>query len=143
MIKDYLCDHLLYSGKRKLIVFQEKGKKYRAINNSSKLIHSYKIDKQQAKTQKRCDYAFLVEQNNKFFLIELKGAHLSDAAEQLCTTLSLLKHYLTGYSIFGRIVQSRVKTPALRSSKYLKAMKLFKEHNGDLITKTSELIDNI
>ena len=99
-----------------IIVSEENGCKFVANNKTKGDVYHYKIDGDivNDKVNRKCDY--MIEKNDRAYLVELKGKHLNDALEQLENTEKLFKAELAGFTLCMRVVY-RPNTHAVYSSK--------------------------
>ncbi len=100
---------LEHNDKRKICVAEENGKKYRLDNNSGVTIKKVKVDKclPQKVNEKRCDFLIEAEELRRVFFIELKGADLNKAVNQIHSSILYLKNEFKNYKIDARIVGSK------------------------------------
>lgn len=90
----------------------ENGKKFILNNTSGKTICRVRVDNCLIKDQtiKKCDFLFNVEEEDKFFLVELKGVDLGTAIKQIESTFDIVnqKIKVTASNYTGIIVSSAV-----------------------------------
>lgn len=107
--------------KDKRIVFKDtKGGQstYIALNSSCKKVCKISIDGYLINHErKKCDFGLWVENNNKLFLIELKGRRVEDAIEQLYATHRFFcaNYRDENFNYSFRIVASRINAPNLKT----------------------------
>jgi hypothetical protein len=117
------------------------------VNNPGLInLYVYKVDGgiDQTNTEK-CDYLILkctTEKPDAYF-IEIKGADLFKAVNQITTTIDKFKYHLKDHRIFARIVVSKVNSIDLIDSRYKKLKEKIKNLRGDLKTQSQKLIDTI
>ncbi|MGI5084538.1 hypothetical protein [Treponema putidum] len=105
-----LSKHITAGPDRRLIfAMEEHNKEYIVKNCNKKEACIIKIDGAliSSKDVKKCDYGLCVE-DNRFFLIELKGVDLSQACKQLLYTLDYMRQKYTNYEYFCRAVVTRM-----------------------------------
>ncbi|MGZ0087293.1 hypothetical protein ACWNXI_17470 [Caldibacillus thermoamylovorans] len=125
------CDH------RRLAVVEENKRGIRFVNHQQKRVALYRVDDCLLKEGKRCDFLFLVEESQAFF-VELKGADLEEAMRQIARTVEQLGKKLFGYRFEGRIIATRVRTPAIKSTFRIKLEKMLRKTGGSLVVKVNE-----
>lgn len=123
---------LCFRDKRNIVQCCENGKIYRAHNRSNKTVALFHVDNGQNPTIKKCDYAIEVDDNVLIILIELKGADIKTASEQIYSTIETLNLKCQKVKILVRIILSKVKLPDVRSSQYIRLERLIASLNGDL-----------
>jgi hypothetical protein len=71
---------------------KENGKKFIFENKSNKTICRVRVDDCliTSKEVKKCDFLFKVNENNKYYLIELKGIAVIDAVAQIINTFEIV-----------------------------------------------------
>lgn len=111
---------ILSNDSRSYFSFSENGMTYKAANNNHIIGCCLQIDGKMYSTEtKKCDFGLLLE-DNRFFLIELKGIDVGSACKQLLTTLDLLKkdeNYKDyNFNYFCRIVAKK-GTPAANTQR--------------------------
>jgi hypothetical protein len=127
---------------RAVVTCSDKGKKTKYIyeNQSRDFLSKYKVDGCLiVDDNARCDYLLLNCNKNQSYFIEIKGSDIIRAIEQIDRSIDLLKEKLTDFSVFARIVLTRINTIDLRDAKYLRLEKKIKNMNGDLLYKSREL----
>lgn len=149
-------EYILSNDKRKRVCLNEKGHQvYYILNNKSdsRLI-VYKVDGGIFKDSvSKCDFAIFVhdERHEKevLFLVEIKGADLIKAINQLSISLDRLfernRIDKCGLVVNARIALSKIQSPALNSSAEKKLKKKLKElyNNGTLEYKTQKFEETI
>ncbi len=70
----------------------ENGKKFSFENKSKKSVCRAKIDHCLITSieVKKCDFLFMVKENNKYYLVELKGTRAIEAAQQIISTYKIV-----------------------------------------------------
>lgn len=138
-------DGLMGQDKRKVVVFEEHGRRYRAINPFEKTISRYQIDGGLLKSGKRCDYGLFLSAQpaGTMILIELKGKDLSYGAEQINETLLSLKDHLRDKIVHGRIVLSRVQIPDIKTTAVVRCQQALAQHQGRLHYKATLLEETL
>lgn len=130
--------YIEFSDRRKQIVLKDAGRaaEYRGLNNNQLDVTAYRIDGGIIKDNsiKKCDFGLYIPSLESIRLIELKGSDINAAVDQITTTyrkLDLTK--IAGISrIYGRIVLTKVNTPSIRSTNYVRLKKLLIRSGGDL-----------
>ena len=126
------CIH--YTGRNKSYAVLQNGKKYRVVNELKREMIIYEVDPCLINNnhQQKCDYLLLISEVKAYraYFIELKGAGLTDAINQINSSVDILYKNLRGHKIFGRIVGKRV-TPNIKSRRVRLDEKL-KQLGGDL-----------
>jgi hypothetical protein len=120
---------------------QERGKKFSFNNPDRKSICRVKVDACLITNLeiRKCDFLFRVQENNKYFLIELKGMDVEHAVQQIINTYEIVNGRIntTPQNYKGVIVSSRV--PAATEQKFRqlqdkclreKRFKITKTHNS-------------
>ncbi|TWI15646.1 hypothetical protein [Sphingobacterium siyangense] len=109
----------------------ENGKKFVINNRSKKSICKIHIDNCLFKDNniRKCDFFFAIKEDQKFYLVELKGQSLDDAVEQIKSTFDILNSKIKKRTqdFIGVIVSSAVPKAADQKFKTLQ-QKIFKEH---------------
>lgn len=117
---------------------EENGKKYRIYNEDKKDIRVYRVECL-IDSGRRCDKLVLNCRDSVAYFVELKGTDLDEAVDQLGASIDQLKRRIDGWTIYARVVMSRVKAPAYQNNKYQKLDKLLREnHNGSLRVRNHE-----
>ena len=101
----------------------ENGKKFVINNRSKKTICKIHIDNCLIKDNnvRKCDFFFAIRENQKFYLVELKGQSLDDAVEQIKSTFNILNSKIkqSAQDFVGVIVSSAVPKAADQKFKTL------------------------
>lgn len=101
----------------------ENGKKFIFKNTKNKTICKVRIDDCliKDKTIKKCDYLFQVEEDNRYYLVELKGQSIDVAVEQITSTYKILEPKIKSgpLNYTGVIVSSAVPKAANQKFKNL------------------------
>jgi hypothetical protein len=129
---------------RTTVICKDKGSKPKYIydNRSSDYLTKYRVDGGLIDNSgAKCDYLLLNCNKSQSFFIELKGSDIIHAIEQIDRSIDLLKDKLAGLSVFARIVVTRVNTPVLKDTRYLRLKKKVESLNGNLSYKSKELTD--
>lgn len=119
---------------------------YRFYNKSGKEIVVYKIDGGLINndTVLKCDNGIYTE-DNSLYLIELKGADLNHALEQIKSTIGILikRPNIKIKKLNARIVLSKVSIPRITASKENKLKQLLqKSYGGGDYKKQSRLLED-
>lgn len=113
--KNKSCE--VFSDKRNLINVEENKRKYIASNQANNLVCLVRIDNCLISDDGvKCDFFLFNHDKKKSYFIELKGADLIHAIEQIDRSIDLLLPQLIDISINARIVLSKVYAPDLRSN---------------------------
>lgn len=121
---------------------------YRLLNNSGKEIVVYKIDGGIINNDKvlKCDNGIYTE-DNLLILVELKGADLDHALDQISSTTNVLLRQpnIKVKKLNVRIVLSKVRVPDMLSTKEKKLKQLLQKSygGGDYKKKSRVLVDTI
>lgn len=118
----------------------EKEKCHYVKNSSGSLIYQYHIDGDIICdiNTKKCDYIVEVTKDKSIaFIIELKGSHLTEAFQQIESTINHFKSKLQNYDIRQRIISKKVTTHSINTSEY----RNFKKKYPQVLCKTSEYTD--
>lgn len=121
---------------------------YRMHNPSQKEIVVYHIDGGVITDNevKKCDYGIYTV-DDFLYLIELKGADLETALEQINSTINIIvkDKQITVTKLNARIVLSKVRVPDYLSTKEKQLKQLLKKNygDGDYIKKCNLLEDTI
>ncbi|KAA6341228.1 hypothetical protein EZS27_010973 [termite gut metagenome] len=129
---------------RSRVTCSDKGSstKYIYDNQSSDYLSKYRVDGGLITDNgAKCDYLLLNFNKLKSFFIEIKGSDLIRAVEQIDRSIDVLKNSISNFSVFARIVLTRVNTTDLRDTKYLKLEKKVKSLNGDLQKQNREMTE--
>ena len=123
------------------ITDQKSNSKFLYKNQSSDRLSKYRVDNCLIILGLRCDYLLLNCDKRQSFFVELKGSDLISAVDQIDKTIDTLRDSLSGFSIHGRIVLTRVNTIDLINVKYLKLEKKIKNLKGDLRKQSREMTE--
>lgn len=133
----------IFSDNRKLIIVEENKRKYIAHNPSENIICLARVDDCIIQDGIRCDFLLLNLSKYQSYLIELKGADLIHALEQISRSIDVLFPYIKEYSINARIVLTKVFAPDLRSNQYKHLERKLKKLNGTILKKEKVLNEEI
>ncbi len=139
--KEFACKK-----KKKIFVVKENKREYVLENTSRKEICQIKIDNGYITNTnvRKCDYGFLICNDNYIILVELKGTDFLHAVEQINSTLELLNNELKNMKVSARIVLARVSAPNIENDpKYLKLKKTIKSQNGDIEYRSGKMLEKI
>jgi hypothetical protein len=127
-----------FSGKHKQVVFKDDkvSRKYIGKNPKQKDLIGLRVDDCLIKEGQKCDYLLINVNDKTLYFIELKGSDLVKAIDQIDRTLDILLPKIEHQTVNGRVVLSRVSTPDLVSSRYIKLKKRLKDLNGTLEQKS-------
>jgi hypothetical protein len=134
---------LEFSDKRTIIAAEEQKKKFIGYNKERKLFSKFRVDNCLIKKGRKCDFLILDCEEQKAYFIELKGKDLLSAVEQIDHSIDRLISYLADHRINARIVLSKVSSPDLRSTKYIKLERRIKKLKGNLLKKVKILEENL
>ena len=131
-----------FCDRRKTIVARDKGekRKYIVINKAGSVFCKVRVDGCLITKGKKCDYLILNCDKNLAIFVELKGSDLLKAVEQIESSLNQLLKHLKIFTIYVRIVTSKVNAPDLRTTKLIHLRKRLKKINKDNIIKFNYLI---
>lgn len=138
-----------FSDRRSEVVLTDRRGKveYRGLNNTRLLVTAYCVDGGiiTDNSIKKCDYALYIPSLGNIRLIELKGSDMNTAVQQIEATyrkLDLTK--IAGIAkIYGRIVLTKVNTPSIRSTNFVRLEKLLKQSGGDLVYGSKQLKETV
>lgn len=114
---------------------------YRLLNKDGKEIVVYKIDEGLIKGNKtkKCDYGIYTE-NDFLILVELKGADLNQAIDQINETMNILlkSPNVRVKTLKARVVMSKVRVPSIQSTKEKQLKQLLQKSygGGDFLKKS-------
>jgi len=131
--------------RRAVVPCVDKGRrtKYVYNNQSSDFLSKYRVDGGLiADDGAKCDYLLLNCEEKQSYFIELKGSDIIHAVEQVDRSIDLLKGRLSDFSVFARIVLTRVNTHDLNHLKLKSLEKKVKALKGDL-KKQSRLLEDV
>lgn len=116
------------SMRKPITSLQANGRKYVAQNPNGKLVHEYHdLDKRTYFQNKYpcVDYLLYVEEDQRTYLIELKGSDIEHAYEQVLSTFKVLRTQIqvTASKTKGRIVLSKVSGPKLLTGSVKKSIR--------------------
>ena len=120
---------------RKVVTFKDKGSAtYKYPNKDNNHLAKYRVDGGLiADKGKKCDYLLLNCERKSSYFIELKGSDISHAIDQIERSIDELKKNLPNFSVFARIVLTRVNTTHLIDCKLKKLEKKVELLNGNLM----------
>jgi hypothetical protein len=134
----------VFSDNRKLIPVEENKRKYVAVNKSGNLVSLLHVDNCLiTDSGLKCDYLLLNCDKKASFFIELKGADLIHAIDQVDRSIDLLLPKIGGFSVNARIVLSKVYAPDLRSNQYKRLENKLKKLGGNIQKKEKILQEDI
>jgi hypothetical protein len=87
----------------------------------------------------KCDFLLLNCDKQNSYFIELKGSDIIRAIEQINRSIDVLRSKLTDFSVFGRIILTRVNTIEIKDIRYFRLQKRLKQLQGDLLQRSREL----
>lgn len=129
------CAYISRHDCSKEVVLREPGESriYKFHNKSGKEIVVYKIDGGLINNEDvlKCDNGIFIE-DNSLFLIELKGADLNHALDQINSTIDILikRPNIKLKKLNARIILSRVSVPRITASKENKLKQLLHKSYG-------------
>ncbi len=129
-------------------IFNATGKantSYILNNPTKKIVFKYIVDDcllVNSERESKCDYLFIHTDDiiNYATFIEMKGADLIKAINQINSSINILERQLKGYKFKGRIIATKVYNPDIKTSAY---KNLKKRLNDDLKIKSKQLTDLI
>ena len=145
------CDNIArelyteYCDNRKICNAIENKRKYELINISLKKVCKIKIDGGYIDdtTVNKCDYGFLICDDNHILLVELKGVDFIHAIEQIYTTILLKRNEFNSFKVSARIVLTKMNVPNIQNNpKFLKLKKVITQKDGDIKYKSRVLSEN-
>jgi len=140
--KNKKCE--IFSDNRKIINVEENKRKYIAQNQSENNVCLAHIDSCLINDEGvKCDFLLLNWNKKKCYFIELKGADLIHAIEQIDRSIDLLLPNITDFDVNARIVLTKVYAPDLKSNKFKRLELKLKKLNGDIIKKEKVLNEEI
>lgn len=117
---------------------RESGKRFAFDNRNNKTICRVKIDDCliTSKQIKKCDFLFRVFENNKYYLVELKGIAVMDAVVQIINTFEIvnIKIKANPENYKGIIVSSAV--PSATEQRFRRIQDKYYKENRIRISKT-------
>lgn len=117
---------------------KERGKRFSFENKNKKSICRVHVDGCfiTDNSIKKCDYLFFVNEIHKYYLIELKGVHVSEAVEQIVSTYHIINEKIksNAQNYKGVIVSSSV--PSATQQKFRKLQEQCLKELGLKIIKT-------
>jgi hypothetical protein len=135
----------LFSDNRSRAVFKDAkaSREYIAKNLNKKELKGLRVDDCLITDGQKCDYLLININDKTIYFIELKGSDLIKAIDQIDRTLDILLPKFEHQAVHGRVVLSKVNTPNLVSSRYIKLKKRLKDLNGTLEQKSIQMEENI
>lgn len=138
-------DCQLFSDNRSRAVFKDAkvSREYIGKNINKKELKGLRVDDCLIIDGQKCDYLLININDKTLYFIELKGSDLIKAIDQIDRTLDILLPKFEHQAVHGRVVLSKVNTPNLVSSRYIKLKKRLKDLNGTLEQKSIQMEENI
>jgi hypothetical protein len=136
--------------RRKEIVLRENGKTYRGCNDKRIRFFTFRVDGGliNAGDKKKRDFLFFDETHKNVFFIELKGADVAHAFEQLESAILILKPELAvqaghdQFNVLGRIICKRFPRELHNKPSTKKCLDDFKKkYHSRLMIRESGWID--
>lgn len=119
----------------------EKGKIFRFENHQGKTICRVRVDGCLIAEHdtKKCDFLFYVREDDRYYLVELKGSDVDTAVEQVIRTFKIIKPYIKAApsQYIGIIVSSSV--PAATQASFRKLQERCLRDNKFILKKTHQL----
>lgn len=116
----------------KVILLQERGKKYRIINTREEQFVKIKLDGCLSPVgQETADYLVLHCKKNDAYIVELKGSDFTKACTQILSSIRFLQKEIHNARIHARIVLGKVRIPALPSEQFMRLKQICLSHGGD------------
>ena len=141
-------DYIEFDDDRASAVFRDskQPRVYKAFNPTRKNIKGYKVDGGiiTSSLLEKCDYALYTE-DDKIYLIELKGGDYKHAIDQISSSVDILIKNVgvTAKEVNGRVVLSKCKTPSLWANDEKKLIAKLRRLGGNLDKKVRLLEENI
>jgi len=129
--------------RRKIVVVQEHKRKYVGSNQQGKLIHICIVDNCLITSGCRCDFLLVNSEEKRAYFIELKGRDLVHAIEQIDATINQYLMDLNGFSINARVVLTKVNTPDILSTQFIKLERRLKKLNGSFLKSVNHLEEQL
>ncbi|UMR32901.1 hypothetical protein MJ904_12475 [Massilia sp. MB5] len=136
-------NHKIWGDRRKIVSISENGRCYRGSNGSQKQLSCYQVDGGLINVGPRCDFALTNNNEDKVYLIELKGKDICHAADQIRTTIDKLSSQLAGKVVFARIICTRVPSPRIRKPAIVKLEQIIASLSGNVVVASLELKEEI
>lgn len=132
----------LCSKKQKIIVSKDNknSRKHIAVNSAQNLVGQYRLDGDVIKQETACDFLVLNDDKKVAYFIELKGSDVNKAAKQINSSIEKLKKKLEGYTIYCRIVCTKVRTNNIKGTDY---RKLKEKYHNKVLCRENELKEDI
>ena len=119
------------------VVVGEKGKRYQLNNPGKKMVCRIRLDHCFLSSSKKvCDFLVLDCDKKQAYFVELKGRHVSDAAEQILQSLDRLQEQVQTFTCHARIITS--STPNIRSLSEKKLRKRLNIKNHDPLVQSRQ-----
>lgn len=136
------------SMRKSIISLQANGRKYVAHNTGGKLVHEYHDLDQRPYFRNiyPCvDYLLYVEEDQRTYLIELKGSDIEHAYEQVLSTFKVLRAQIqvTASKTKGRIVLSKVSGPKLLTGSVKKSIRECENLGLEVLCRSRTLEETI
>lgn len=133
--------------KRKKTVTEENGRKHILLNPTESLIMRYRVDGCLiSDEQSKCDFLISVGEigedgkSKVIYLIELKGADLRKAIEQIDRVVEYLNRmHVRSESVQARIILSKAPGPAINSTEEIRLKRKLHRLNGTLMYRTRQM----
>jgi hypothetical protein len=123
---------------------KEKRSQFRLDNPDLKTVCITEIDGCYITDGIRCDYLVVDCSRPAAYFVELKGSDFFHAIDQIDATINCLQADLNGFSIFARIVVTKIRVPDIGNDpKVLKLQKKLRQRCGDLKYKAILLTETI
>jgi hypothetical protein len=92
----------------------------------------------------RCDYLVVDCEEERAYFVELKGSDFLHAIKQIDATIDRLQADLSGFSIFARVVATKISVPNLQNNpQVLKMRRRLKSRGGNLDYRTRSIEETI
>ena len=134
--------------RKSIISLQANGRKYVAQNPNGKLVHEYHDLDTRPYFQNKypcVDYLLYVEEDQRTYLIELKGSDIEHAYEQVLSTFKVLRTQIqvTASKTKGRIVLSKVSGPKLLTGSVKKSIRECENLGLEVLCRSRTLKETI
>lgn len=128
----------------RVVAVSEKRSRYELHNNSAKEICKIKVDGCLINNGARCDYLFLICNDEIAFFVELKGKNLKHAIEQLNNSIDTILPSIGSFKIHARVIVFSVTVPNVQNNPFvLKLRRKIKSLNGSFVFRSKVFSDNI
>ena len=130
-------------GRHRSFISPEQHCRHIANNPAENMVRQFRVDGgmvSKTSPEPRCDFLLLNDDKETAYYIELKGADLGKAIDQIECTIQKFHNEIRTYQIHRHIVYSSANTHDIRSQKVLRWRA---KHGPNAIIKQKELTVNI